>query len=52
MDVYYNTIIKPFLAWVQHYQIQTFVDILGDIGWVCLVPIIFVCAIKYLVKGE
>lgn len=51
-NVLYHEIIKPFLKWAAEYQIQTFSDIIGDIGWVILLPFIFACAIKYLMKGE
>ena len=48
----YQEIVQPFLKWVQENQIQTFVDVIGDIGFVILVPFILACAIKYLAKGE
>ena len=48
----YQEVIQPFLKWVHEYQIQTFVDVVGDIGFVCLIPIIFVCGIKYLCSGK
>jgi hypothetical protein len=51
-NVLYHEIIKPFLLWAAEYKIQTFSDIIGDIGFVILLPFIFACAIKYLMKGE
>lgn len=47
-EKFHGIFIKPFLAWAHEYQIQTFVDILGDIGWILLLPILLICAIKYL----
>ncbi len=43
--------IKPFLIWVHQNQIQTFVDVVGDIMFICLAPIAILCGIKYLLKG-
>ena len=48
---WYQDIIYPFLDWVHEHQIQTFVDVIGDIGWVILLPLILACTIKYLIKG-
>lgn len=48
----YQKIVQPFLKWVQENQIQTFVDVIGDIGFCVLLPFILACAIKYLAKGE
>jgi len=51
-EQFYVEIIKPFLKWVEVNHIQTFVDVIGDMGFVFLLPFIFVCLIKYLAKGE
>jgi predicted Na+-dependent transporter len=48
---YYHGFIKPFLEWVYANQISSFVDVIGDIGFVVLLPFLFACAIKYLLKG-
>jgi hypothetical protein len=50
MNEFYLEIIKPFLAWVQANQIQTFVDVIGDMGFVLLIPFVLLCCIKYLTK--
>ena len=44
----HEQIIKPFLEWVFANQIQTFVDVIGDMAFVVMAPIIILCAIKYL----
>ena len=51
-EKFHGIFIKSFLKWAAEYQIQTFSDIIGDIGFVFLLPFIFACAIKYLMKGD
>jgi len=52
MENLHQDIVQPFLKWVHENQIQTFVDVIGDIGFVILLPFILACALKYLAKGE
>ncbi len=46
---YYHGFIKPFLKWVHDNQIQTFVDVIGDIGFIFLIPLVSVCAVLFII---
>ena len=47
-EEWYYEHVKPFLDWVAANQIQTLVDVIGDMLFVLLVPVLLLCAMKYL----